>query len=79
MLILLSRRRGFALRDCAKLSLQHYERAIASRRSNREGEEEGGWAKAVRVLETEWALWKNLAVAASEAFRPKVPASESQG
>ncbi len=71
--------RGFALRDCAKLSLQHYERAIASRRSNREGEEEGGWAKTVRVLETEWALWKNLAVAASEAFRPKVPASESQG
>lgn len=71
--------RGFALRDCAKRSLARYELAIANRNAARQGEEDGGWAKALRVLEAEWALWKNVAIAASEALHPEAAVGEPRG
>ena len=69
--------REFSLRACAQRSLELYERVIANRRPDREGEQ-GAWAKALRLVETEWALWKNVAAAASVALSPNAGASDPE-
>jgi glycosyltransferase involved in cell wall biosynthesis len=69
--------REFSLRKCAQRSLELYERVIANRRPDRE-DEQGAWAKALRLVETEWALWKNVAAAASVALSPSAAASDPE-
>jgi glycosyltransferase involved in cell wall biosynthesis len=57
--------RGFSLEACASKSLALYEHVLARRRVDHE---EGAWAGTLRLVETEWALWKNAASAASAAL-----------
>jgi glycosyltransferase involved in cell wall biosynthesis len=70
--------RAFELRQCAEQALGCYEHVLAHRRVERDADE-GAWTRTVRVLETEWALWKNIAAATSEALFPKIPVSEAKG
>jgi glycosyltransferase involved in cell wall biosynthesis len=68
----------FSLRDCAQESLAVYERVVANRRPHRP-DEEGSWAGTLRLLEAEWALWKNVAAAATTALFPQAAAAETEG
>jgi len=64
--------RGFSVEECASKSLALYEHVLAHRRDDHE---EGAWARTLRLVETEWALWKNAASAASAALASE-PAAE---